>query len=279
AAAGVAAGGLPDGRLHLWFLDVGQGDAILVQSPDGHQMLVDGGPDPQVLQQALGRVLPFWDRTLDLVVLTHPDGDHAGGLVDLPARYQVGQVLESGVPADEPASRRWRTQAEGAGIPVVEARRGMVLDLGGGVVAEVLHPPPDLGSLAGDNNASIVLRVRHGGLAFLLPGDLEREGEAALLQSHQDLRSAVLKVAHHGSGGGTTEAFLEAVAPELAVVSVGAGNRFGHPSPAVLERLAAQGAVVLRTDLHGTVEILTDGRTLWVRTQRGVARAASGDFQ
>lgn len=268
-AALAAAQGLPDGRLHVWFLDVGQGDAILVQSPDGHQILVDGGPDPQVLQRALGRTLPFWDRTLDLVVLTHPDGDHAGGLVDLLVRYRVGRVLMAGASADEPAAREWQAQVEEANLPLVIARRGMVLDLGGGALAEVLHPPADASAfLPGDNNGSIVLRLRFGGVAALLTGDLEREGEDILLRTGQSLRSAVLKVAHHGSARGTTEPFLEAVGPHLAVVSVGSGNRFGHPAAAVLERLTERDVAVLRTDLRGTVEVLTDGQALWVRTER-----------
>lgn len=268
-AALAAAQGLPDGRLHVWFLDVGQGDAILVQSPDGHQILVDGGPDPQVLQRALGRTLPFWDRTLDLVVLTHPDGDHAGGLVDLLVRYRVGRVLMAGASADEPAAREWQAQVEEANLPLVIAQRGMVLDLGGGALAEVLHPPADASAfLPGDNNGSIVLRLRFGGVAALLTGDLEREGEDILLRTGQSLRSAVLKVAHHGSARGTIEPFLEAVGPHLAVVSVGSGNRFGHPAAAVLERLTERDVAVLRTDLRGTVEVLTDGQALWVRTER-----------
>lgn len=268
-AALTAAQGLPDGRLHVWFLDVGQGDAILVQSPDGHQVLVDGGPDPSVLQKALGRTLPFWDRTLDLVVLTHPDRDHAGGLVDLLGRYRVGQVLAAGAPADEPAAREWQAQVEGASLPLVIAQRGMALDLGGGALAEVLHPPADASAfLPGDNNGSIVLRLRFGGVSVLLTGDLEQEGEDILLRTGQPLRSAVLKVAHHGSARGTTEPFLEAVGPHLAVVSVGSGNRFGHPAAAVLERLTERDVAVLRTDLRGTVEVLTDGQALWVRTER-----------
>ncbi|MGC8839638.1 MAG: ComEC/Rec2 family competence protein, partial [Anaerolineae bacterium] len=268
-AAVASARGLPDGRLHVWFLDVGQGDAILVQSPDGHQMLVDGGPDPQVLQRALGKVLPFWDRSLDLVALTHPDGDHAGGLVGLLERYRVGRALAAGLPADEPAARQWHVQVEEAGLPLVVAQRGMVLDLGGGALGEVLHPPGDTPApLPGDNNGSLVLRVRFGGVALLLTGDLEQGGEEVLLRSGQPLQSAVLKVAHHGSARGTTSAFLEAVGPDLAIVSVGTGNRFGHPAAAVLERLAERGIGVLRTDLRGTVEVLTDGQSLWVRTER-----------
>lgn len=261
---------LPDGRLHVWFLDVGQGDAILMQSPGGRQVLVDGGPDPMVLLPALSKAMPFWDRSLDLVVLTHPDGDHVSGLTDVPGRYAIAQVLETALPHDEPSARQWQEEVQGAGIPILLAERGMVLDLGDGVLLEVLHPPPSWrpAKAGDDNNGSIVLRVTHGGVSFLLTGDLERAGEAELLRQGLPLGSTVLKVAHHGSGRGSTEPFLEAVRPQLAVVSVGAGNRFGHPADAVLTRLESLGVPVLRTDLQGSVEVITDGRGVWYRTAR-----------
>jgi len=153
---------------------------------------------------------------------------------------------------------------------VLLAARGMVLDLGGGVLAEVLHPPASRapGRREDDNNGSIVLRVHLGSVSFLLTGDVEREAEGELLRQGVPLASTVLKVAHHGSAKGSTEPFLQAVHPQLAVVSVGAGNWFGHPSAEVLARLEGLGVPVLRTDLRGTVEVITDGQNLWVRTAR-----------
>jgi competence protein ComEC len=150
-------------------------------------------------------------------------------------------------------------------------RAGDRLELGSGIVLEVLHPPlePVTGTDADDNNNSLVLRLRWGDASLLLTGDVEAEAERLLLGSSQPLQADVLKVAHHGSGGSTTAEFLAAVDPDYAVLSVGADNRFGHPQTAVLERLGALGDVtVLRTDEQGTVEFVTDGRQMWVRTER-----------
>ncbi|NLE75623.1 MAG: ComEC/Rec2 family competence protein [Chloroflexi bacterium] len=260
----------PDGRLHVWFLDVGQGDAILIQGPAGRQVLVDGGPDPAVLLPALGQALPFWDRSLDVVALTHPDRDHVAGLVGLLDRYEVGQVLETRQPHTDAYADLWAQEVQASAVSVVVAHPGLTVDLGGGATAQTLHPPAHsaASTLWNDNNGSIVLQVRYGQVSFLLTGDMERLAEAELLRQRVDLQSTVLKVAHHGAASGTGPLFLQAVAPQLAVISVGAGNWFGHPADAVLERLAAAGVPVLRTDLHGTVEAITDGQRLWVHTAR-----------
>jgi competence protein ComEC len=260
----------PDGRLHVAFLDVGQGDAILVTTPAGRQMLVDGGPSPAVLGAALAREMPFWDRSLDLLVLTHADGDHVGGLVEALARYRVGAWLDNGRPSDEPLYVASLLALEEAGVPHQMVGAGDRLDLGNGVAVEVLHPPRGAvpGGLASDNEGSVVLRLTWGQAAFLLTGDLGQAGEAHLLASGRLLDADVLKVGHHGSGGSTSREFLQAVGPQYAVISVGYDNYFGHPAPALLERLDAMpGLAVLRTDEAGTVEFITDGERLWVRAR------------
>ncbi len=258
---------LPDGQLHVAFLDVGQGDAILITTPDGQQVLVDGGPSPTQLAWALGRQMPFWDRSLDLVVLTHPDDDHMTGLIPLFGRYRVERALTAARTLDAEEALHWREAADAAGLPIVVAERGMQIDLGRGVRLDVLHPEaaPPPSRAADDNNNSVVLRLTYGATSFLLTGDLEAEGEQVLLTSGQPLAAQVLKVAHHGSGRGTTAEFLSAVMPQLAVIQVGADNRFGHPAPEVLERLAVANVQVQRTDQHGTIEIVSDGRRLHVR--------------
>jgi len=262
---------LPDGRLHVAFLDVGQGDAILITTPDGRQILVDGGPSPTQLVWALGRRMPFWDRSIDLVILTHPDGDHMTGLIPLFDRYRVERALTGAQTLEAEEARSWREAVDAAGVPIVVAQRGMQIDLGSGARLEVLHPGAELlsGTASDDNNNSVVLRLIYGQTSFLLTGDLEVEGERALLASGQPLVAQVLKVSHHGSGRATTADFLRAVAPQLAVIQVGADNRFGHPAPEVLERLAAAKVRVLRTDQHGTIEVISDGRRLRVRTAKG----------
>lgn len=265
--AWLALRGLPDGKLHVYFLDVGQGDAILVVAPDGRQILVDGGPSPTALLNELGAVLPFWDRSLDLVVLTHPDGDHITGLMPLLDRYRVGQVLD--VPQSDTAreAETWLGQLNRAAVPRIYAQRGARIPVGD-VLLTVLHPGPELliGTPPDDNNNAIVLRLDYGETSILLTGDAEYDTEKALMAAGVPLRADVLKVGHHGSNGATSAAFVAAVVPRLAVVSAGAGDSFGHPHPAVLERLA--GIQVLRTDLHGRIELVSDGRRLTVKTQK-----------
>ena len=257
--------GLPDGKLHVWFLDVGQGDAILIRAPDGRQILVDGGPSPSALLDELGEVLPFWDRSLDLVVLTHGDADHVSGLVSALERYKVTTVLD-GAPSGDRESAVWLTAVQEAGIPRVTATRGTRL-AAGAMVLTVLNPGAEASRNYGSSNdASVVLRVDYGETSMLLTGDAEEAAEQAMMEAGLPLAADVLKVGHHGSAASTSPAFLAQVAPQVAVISAGAENRFGHPSPEVLARLA--GVQVLRTDQRGRVEVISDGQKLSVRWER-----------
>jgi competence protein ComEC len=269
--SGLAFRQLPDGRLRVAFLDVGQGDAIFITTPRGQQILVDGGPSPPALTAALGQEMPFWDRSIDLVAMTHPDADHSSGLVAVLERYEVGAWLDNGSDEQDAAYLACLDLLERNGVPRHVATDGFRADLGQGLTLEVVHPQAGAVAWPGasSNDNSLVQRLNWQQVSFLLTGDLEAAGEASLLQSGHDLAADVLKVAHHGSGGSSTEAFLAAVAPEYAVVSAGADNRFGHPDPEVLARLEAVGGVtVLRTDRQGTVTFLTDGQRLWVETER-----------
>ena len=255
-----------DGRLSVSVLDVGQGDAILIETPNGQHVLIDGGPSGRAVTEALGEALPFWERTLDLVVLTHPQQDHLAGLIDVLERYDVRQVLATPLAADTAAYREWQQAIRRQGVPYAEAQVGQWIDLGGGATLRVLAPDDEALSSRDPNDASLVLKLTMGEVSFLLTGDIEEDGEAALLRSEVDLGATVLKVPHHGGRTSSGDAFVRAVAPAVAVVSVGEENRFGHPSPAVLGRL--DGALLLRTDLHGTVRLSTDGERLWVGLER-----------
>jgi competence protein ComEC len=265
--AGLAIAGLPDGCLHVAFLDVGQGDAIFVTTSRGQQILIDGGPGPSAVLAGMGSAMPFWDRSLDAVVNTHPDDDHLAGLLAVLERYQVGQVIVTDVGASTPLYAAWQKALAGEGATVTQARAGMRLALGDGVEVEVLHP----GAVpAGDtaNDHSVVLRLTDGRVSFLLTGDIEAGVEQELVASGRPLAATVLKVAHHGSITSSTPAWLAAVKPQVAVISVGTDNRFGHPSPEVLQRYAMLGIPVLRTDQVGGVEFVTDGEKLWVKAGR-----------
>ena len=267
-----AVASLPDGKLHVTFFDVGEGDAIFIETPRGQQMLIDGGPSPTTLIGALGRRMPFWDRSIDLVILTHADEDHIAGLIPVLERYRVGQVLDSGYEHDNPMYERWQELIDEKGIPNHLARAGMRIGTGDGVEMTVLHPGLELMEYtdADANNNSVVVRLVMGQVSFLLPGDIEEAAEGRLVASGQELTSTVLKVPHHGSSTSSSAAFLKAVNPELAVISVGADNRFGHPSPQVLERLEdlVGEEHILHTDEQGMVEIITDGAQVWVDTER-----------
>jgi len=257
--------GSPGDRLSVTFLDVGQGDAILIRSPAGHNILVDGGPNGEAITAALGRHLPFWDRHLHLVVLTHPDQDHLAGLVTVLERYDVDQVLAPALTDDSAAVRAWQEAIASKDIPQREAFAGQWIDLGDGARLSVVYPPPEPVP-AEEDDGSLVLKVSLGEAAFLLTGDIGAEGEASLVSNHADLRAPVLKVAHHGSAGSTSAAFLAAVQPLTAVISVGEDNGYGLPSPETLDRLGKR--PVFRTDRNGDVAMSTDGERLWIRVGR-----------
>jgi competence protein ComEC len=262
---------LPDGKLHVAFLDVGQGDAILITTEQGQQVLVDGGPSPSALTSALGREMPFWDRSLDLVVMTHADADHITGLAEVLDRYQVDGWLDNGFPDEDAVYAECMALLEEKGVPRQTVHSGDRLLLGSGIVLQVLHPPADpmSGTESDSNNNSVVMQLEWREASFLLTGDIEAEAERLLLTSGQPLTTNVLKVAHHGSGGSSTAEFLAAADPAYAVISVGADNRFGHPHAAVLDRLAAQhDMIILRTDEQGTIEFISDGHRLWLTTDR-----------
>jgi len=259
----------PDDKLHISFLDVGQGDAILIQTPNGQDILIDGGPDPQRINLELSKKLPFWDRTIDLVVCTQPQADHVTGLVEVLLRYKVKQVLEPGVPYDSAIYQEWCNLVEDKGIEYNIAQAGQEIDLGSGIKMEVLNPPATLyeGTSADVDNNGVVLRLSWSQVSFLFTADIRDEAEFELIGQRANLKSTVLKIAHHGSETSTSPQFLAAVDPEVAVISVGEDNPFGHPSPEVVERLIDRLGEdnVYRTDEDGTIEFITDGERLWLR--------------
>jgi len=263
---GLVVTSLPDGYLHVAFLDVGQGDAILITLPDGRQVLVDGGPSTTQLNWRLGQELPFWDRSLDMVINTHPDTDHLAGLVPLFERYTIGQVIESGVAHRSQLYQAWQRELSMAGLNALIGQSGQQLNFGDGIQATILHPSATTSTTFTPNNQSVVLHLQMGQVSFLLPGDIEADIEQALVRSGQPLAATVLKSPHHGSNSSSTDPFLKAVNPQIVVIQVGQDNHFGHPTDAVLDRYTEHGITIFRNDQHGTVEFITDGQRLWVET-------------
>ena len=262
---------MPDDKLHVSFLDVGQGDAILIQTPGHQNILIDGGPDPQKINLELSKKLPFWDRTIDLMVSTQPQADHITGLVEVLRRYKVKQVLEPGVPYYSSIYYEWLNLIKDEKLKHDIAIAGQEIDLGNNIKIAVLNPPSELfqGTSHDVDNNGVVLKLTWGKVSFLFTADIRNEAEFELVSQRASLRSTVLKVAHHGSKTSTSPQFLAVVDPAVAVISVGADNSFGHPSSEVVERLISRLGVenVYRTDINGTIEFITDGERLWVKTE------------
>jgi competence protein ComEC len=254
-----------DGRLHLVVLDIGQGDAILIEAPNGDIALVDAGVDPDLTLRRIGQELPFHERRIDVVILSHPHQDHLGGLEEVLRRYEVGTFVDPGRPPETVPYRRVLDAVDREHAQVWTAAAGTTIPLGGATL-EILYPstadraaPLPEGDV---NNGSVVVLLRYGSFAALLTGDAEAPVEALLAARGLLGPVDVLKVGHHGSDSGTTPEFLAAVRPAVAVISLGADNEYGHPHRSTLDHLAAvPGLRVYRTDRDGSVEITTDGIT------------------
>jgi competence protein ComEC len=261
----IASGGSP--ALRVSVLDIGQGDAILLEAGNGQRLLVDGGPDPDLLVRRLDERIPVWDRHIDYALLTHPHEDHAGGLAGLMPRYTVGRIVETGMNSEGAGVLELRAAAERHGVPRVRVLRGDLLPLGD-VRLEVLWPPrhalPDriLSDGRAINGTSVVLGVTLGQQRALLTGDLEDDHDEDILAviAHGGQPWDLLKVAHHGSATASSRPLLEVLRPRLAAISVGEGNRYGHPAASTLGRLAETGSAIWRTDRQGTLSVAFDGQ-------------------
>lgn len=279
-AAPAGSGGL----LEVVFLDVGQGDAILIRAPGGQAMLVDAGPatppDPQAGRPGYDAgesvILPYLAgqriRRLEYLLLTHPHQDHVGGAAAVLQALPVGALLDNGMAGKAQGYTAAIAAAAQKQIPVVRPQAGDQIRLGQAVVLEVLGPPPTpfRGTRSDENANSVILRLRYGQVAMLLTGDMEEVVEDYLLAQGAQLRADLLKVAHHGSAYSTSARLLEAVQPRHAVISLGRGNLFGHPNPGTVGRLQAAGAEVYRTDQAGSIIVQSDGLSLTVTGTRRV---------
>lgn len=250
-------------QLEVDFLDVGQGDAILIKTPAGQNILIDGGPDRTVIKR-LGKNLSWWDKQIDLMILTHPHDDHASGLIDVVKRYNVKKIIYNGVVHNGPNYLTWLKLIRDKNIKTTIIDRPQVIKLSGDCQLEIIYPRE---SLAGKevenlNNSSLVVRLVYGQTKFLFVGDLEELGEEKLLDDKIDLTADVLKIGHHGADTSSSQRFLEKINPRLAIISVGLKNDFGHPSLRVIKRLERLGIKVLRTDQIGTIKVISDSQKI-----------------
>jgi competence protein ComEC len=257
-----------DGMLCVHFLDVGQGDAILIESPAGVEVLIDGGPGGSVLQ-GLSDALGFFDRDIDIAVATHPDQDHIGGLIDVLERYAVGAIVMTENKNDTNVSGMFDTYADNEGAEIIYARAGQIFDLGigeaGSTTLSILFPDRDPTGFEG-NTASIVARLSYGDTDFLLTGDAPATVEGFLVETYGNgLQSEVLKVGHHGSRTSTSEDFLMTVAPEYAVISAGKDNSYGHPHVEVTDLVFNHRVEIKNTAEDGSIIFESNGTQLWLK--------------
>jgi len=250
--------------LRVYYLNVGQGDAIYIRTPSGSDILIDGGPDSSILNE-LGAVMPFWDRQIDLMILTHPHSDHVLGLIEVLRRYQVRKVLYTGALHTAPDYIEWLKEIKRQQIPleIVDEVSGISLDQG--IELKFLYPTKSFlnKKVLNLNNTSIVSQLRYNKTIFLFTGDIERDVESELLENDQlSLKSDVLKVAHHGSESSSSLDFIHAVSPSIAIISCGQDNPFNHPHGQTLFNLKNNVDQILRTDIEGRVSLFSDGEKI-----------------
>ena len=253
-------------ELEVDFLDIGQGDAILIKTPAGQNVLIDGGPDSTIIKR-LAENLPWWDRVIDLIILTHPHDDHVSGLIDVIKRYRVERILYTGVLHSSPNYIAWLELVRDSNTPMTIVDRPQAIKLGENCELEILYPRESLLGLTAPNlnNSSIVARLVYKETSFLFTGDAEVEVEEEMLGDNIDVVADVFKVGHHGSDTSTSEEFLGAVKPGMAVIQVSEDNKFGHPSRRIIKRLERAGAGIFRNDIDGTVKIISDGASVNVQ--------------
>ena len=250
------------GELKVVFLDVGQGDAVFIEAPSGNQALIDGGPNDQVLRE-LSQLMPFYDRSIDMIVATHPDSDHIGGLASILKRFDSQIYLESGNKSNTLMYKSLEDALNEDGIDRIVAKKGMIFDLGDGVFINILFPDTDASRME-PNTASIITQIVYGETSFLLTGDSPISIEKYITSVFGDsLKSDVLKVGHHGSKTSSSEVFIGFTAPSFSIISAGKENRYGHPHQEVLERLESFGTEIFSTAELGSIIFLSNGKRVW----------------
>lgn len=245
-------------KLTFAVLNVGQGDALFIESPTGTQILVDGGPPKKVLSK-LSRVMPLFDRSIDAIIITNPDADHIGGFLDVLKVYKVGQMFEAGTYNDSKTYQNLKEEIKNKNITENLAKRGMRLHIGGGAFIDILFPDRDVSEWT-TNDGSIIAKLTYGVNSIMLTGDATTETERIVLAENSEryLDSDILKVGHHGSRTSSSPLFVQSVSPEYAIISNGKGNSYGHPHKEVLDTLRDFDVEILRTDTLGTIVFSCD---------------------
>jgi len=248
---------LPDGKLHIYFLDIGQGDSIFIQTPNKKYILMDGGPSPKATK-LIGGIMGNLNRRIDLIILSHPHADHYSGLIDVIEKYEVGTIILPNTPSSEPLYNSFLNEIFKRKIKTIFMPENMDINFGGGVYIDNIFSPKTISK--NTNESSSIIRILYGKFSLILTGDAPIEEEYEVLKTNADLRADVLKVGHHGSKTSTSEEFLNEIAPSIAVIQSGVKNKFGHPHKETLDRLTKRKIQIFRNDMLGTISFISDGR-------------------
>lgn len=249
-----------DNNLYVYFLDIGQGDSVYIRTPQKHDIVIDGGPDNLVLSK-IGKYMPFYDRKIELMILTHPHEDHINGLIEIVKRYNVEQILSSDAEYDSAAYYEWNRLIAQKNISKVEAITDQEIRMGN-TIFNVFYPDADLTgtNIKNINNASIVGQLVYGETKILFTGDAEKEVENKLVENiGLDLDSDILKVGHHGSKTASTKKLINLVNPGVSIISAGVNNRYKHPHKETIVILEEYNSQIYRTDYHGDIKCWSDG--------------------
>lgn len=255
------------GLLTVTFLDVGQGDSIFIETPDGIQMLIDGGSNNSVLRQ-LAKQMSIGDKNIDVVLATHPDKDHVGGLVDVLERYQVANIIKTNNQSDTVTFKALESAEEKEGANIYFATVGQQLALGASTSILIFSPNGDVSDLE-SNTSSIVAQLRYGDIEFMLTGDAPISIEEYLSRTFgKAMESEVLKLGHHGSRTSSSNVFLDTVKPNFGVVSSGEDNSYGHPHSEVVEKVTERNIPIFNTAEEGSITFESDGKEVWLKGSR-----------
>lgn len=246
--------------LEVTFFNIGQGDSIFIETSQNHQILIDGGPDSTILEKLSNEML-FYDRTIDLIILTHPEHDHYGGLFEVLRRYQVKNILWTGVQKDTVEYQEWKRLIEEEKAKIFLAQAGQKI-ISSETIIQIFFPLENLNGKESKNinNTSIVAKLILDEISFLFTGDIYKSAEKVLIERGFEMDSDILKISHHGSKTSSDENFIREVSPEIVVISCGKDNPYGHPHQEVLDTLEKYDITVLRTDRDGDIKIISDGK-------------------
>lgn len=250
--------------LTVAFLNVGQGDASFIETPSGNQIMIDAGPDGKLAIRELGKLMPFFDKSIDLAVLSHPNKDHIAGFIDIFRRYKINYALSSGAKSAIPEFGEWEKLLEAKKIQKIKAKRGLRIHMDKNVYFDVIAPlTDDYKDFKSFDDSMVVARLIYGKTSFLFTGDMTAKNEHELLSANTAVDSDVLKVAHHGSRYSSSDLWLEAVSPIVAAIQVGKNNKYGHPTSETLGRLEKLKIKISRTDIDGTIIMRSDGEKIY----------------